>query len=111
MSLITRLGHTIVYTITMPGVYSPATGAAMPILTDYTIKAIVSNTGTASDLAAGSLVEGNMRKLLIAGASLPTLPSPNDVVSIDGVKYLVDSADQSYAGEFVVSHTIFVRKS
>lgn len=115
VELIEEYGKEVSYTVTSPGVYDPATGAAAPAGAPFTIKAIVEDyslQGSGQGFASG-LIEVGDKKLTVAAQSENMAgkePTTSDTIIVDGVTYTVQNVKKVYSGELVALYEIQGRK-
>ena len=112
LRLIARLGKTAGYISVTDGIYNPATGAAVPTETTYSVKAIVeeiSYRSVGAGFMAGLVREGD-KKIIVAASGVTFTPKTGDKFNVDGVIYEVLNFRTTYSGELVALFEVHGRR-
>lgn len=94
--LIGQFGRTVTLTSVTPGVYNPATGAAVPTSSSVSVKALCEEY-KGFDIV-NELAKAGDRKFTISAADVAARPEPGDNV-LDGKTYTVVAVKAISSGE------------
>lgn len=108
--LIAEYGKDVGYSRRAPGTYNTANSSATPTGEPVTVKAIV-EPYKGQRLLAG-LVEASDLKVTIAADSFAVgaVPSPQDIITIDGNNFTVINVMPTYSGELIAIYEFQVRR-
>ena len=100
----------IVYHQTRPGTYDFSTGAVVPVVTDFNIKAGVLSRGRTEE---GGAEEAYSLSLWIdhSATGLPSLPRTGDSITYDGTEWKVTEVSPTYSSKALIASKITARTS
>lgn len=116
-TMIEKYGRTITIRRASAGTYDPATGTMSGSTdTDYTAKAVVmsASKGTVEAfdirIQGGTLLESNLRSLIVSAENLSITPQPGDQVIMDSETWSVLGNTPLAPDGTVVMHQVGIKK-
>ena len=105
---ITEYGQSVTLKRIVAGAYDPSTGAAAQTVTSYPGRAYMGNYSSRD--IDGTLILRGDRRATLACDTLGVVPSKDDVLTVDGVDWTVQSVEPVDPGGVALIYRLQVRK-
>lgn len=110
LRLVAKYGKSVTYISLSDGTYDTSMGAATPVETSYTIKAVIEPYKAHSDGFSSGVVREGDRKISFAASGLAFTPKAGDKITVDGESLAVLRTTPIYSGELVALYYVHGRK-